>query len=565
MVMKKAILFVILIIAFLLRFVSVAKFPVGFNADEASFGYDAYSILHTGRDQWGNFMPLVFKSFGDFKSPVYGYLTVPFVAIFGLNIFAVRLPNVIIGTLALLAVYLLVSEIGKIGKLPESRMMGWLGIAAALLLAVNPWSVMMSRGAFEANLITFFLPMGIYFFLKGLTQNKYFIWSAVFLGVSMFTYHSAKLITPMVAVGLLIIFRKALLKIKLKKLILPAVIFLIFFGALLYTFEIGGGSRITERSITQGALDEGFQERMAAISGGMNSKVAKILHNKYEVIAARFVNNYLQYTSPKFLFESGAGDGSYGMIPGIGVIYILEGLLIVGIVPLILIKKEYRNLIIALFLWFLISPLPAALATGIGYSGNRAEGMLPILQIIEAFGLFGWVLVLKKFKFIPLNIVALAFAVVLVFEVYSFGVSYFKTPSDTVLRQMLYGDLDLSGWLAKNSAGREVLLSRSISEPQIFLAFADKWDPTDFQKSTKTWIPGGTELTWVDQLPSYSLDNYTIKSIDWKKDVLSGDLIVARADEYTGSTIPVETIRYPDGSADIYVIDTNQKAYAKVN
>jgi len=83
--------------------------------------------------------------------------------------------------------------------------------------------------------------MGIYFFLKGIRDYKYFIWSSIFMGIDMFTYHSAKVITPLVLVGLVFIFRKELLKINFKKLVIPGLIFLIFFGGLLYTFKIGGG------------------------------------------------------------------------------------------------------------------------------------------------------------------------------------------------------------------------------------------------------------------------------------------------------------------------------------
>ena len=215
--MKGKLIWVILGLAFLFRFVAVANFPVGFNADEASFGYDAYSILHTGRDQWGTFLPIVLKSFGDFKSPVYVYLTVPSVAIFGLSVFATRLPSVIVGTLAVLAVYLLVLEMAKFTKWSDKQDVEWLGIIAAFLLAVNPWSIMISRGAVEANLITFFLPMGIYFFLRGIRDNKFFVWSSHIFGDRMFTYHSAKVITPLVLIGLIFIFRKELLKIDLKK------------------------------------------------------------------------------------------------------------------------------------------------------------------------------------------------------------------------------------------------------------------------------------------------------------------------------------------------------------
>lgn len=551
--MKKILLGAILILAFLFRYISVGNFPAGLNADEASFGYDAYSILHTGKDQWGNLLPIILKSFGDFKSPVYAYLTVPSVAIFGLNTFSTRLPNVIIGTLAVLAVYLLVSKIGS-----------WkLGIVAALLLAVNPWSIMMSRGAVEANLISFFLPTGIYFFIKGFENNKNFVWSAVLLGLNLFTYHSAKVITPIVVVVLIFVFRKQLHKINLRKLLIPAAIFLIFFIGLLYTFKIGGGARISERSITQGALEEGFQERMAAISTGENSKIAKIFHNKYQVIVNRSVTNYFQYFSPKFLVQAGAGDASYAMIPGIGTIYTLELVLLLGIIPFFLVEKKSRNLILLLLLWLAVAPLPAALASGVGYSGNRAGGMLPILQIIEAFGLLGWVLTVRKINPKLIAVSGLAALVVFVFEIYGFANSYFKTQSTLVLKREGYGSLQAAAWLGENGIGREVLVSRSLSEPQIFIAFANKWNPADFQKSTKMWGFDEAKVSWVDQIPSYSLGNYTFKSIDWKTDINKNSLIVARADEFTGTQVPVKTFSFPDGTPNIYIIDTSQKVYAK--
>ena len=538
---------------------------MGFNADEASFGFDAYSILRTGRDQWGNTLPIVLKSFGDYKSPVYSYLAIPSVAAFGLSVFATRLPNVVIGTLAVFAIYLLVNEILKLKKLSEEPISKWLAMVAAFLLAVNPWSVMMSRGAFEANLITFFLPMGIYFFLKGIEKYKFFVWAAIFFGLSLFTYHSAKLITPLVIFGLIIIFRRDLLKVGFKKLILPAVILLVFISGLVYTLGIGGGARIAERSITQGALEQGFDERMKAISEGVNPTVGKIFHNRYQVIVGRFIFNYSQYFSHKFLIQSGAGDASYGMIPGIGVLNRLETLLLFGIIPLLLIEKKYRKLIVVLLAWLAVAPLTAALATGIGYSGNRAEGMLPVFQIIETFGFIGWVLVLRKFKGIPLKAVGIVFAAVFVFEVYGFAGSYFKTPSNLALRQEVYGSLETATWLSQNTLGKEVVVSRSLTEPQAFVAFANKWDPTAFQKSTGTWGFDEANLSWVDQLPKYSVGNYTFKSIDPLKDLSSGKIVVVKADEFTGDTVPTKVMRFPDGTPNVYIIDTDQKIYAKNN
>jgi 4-amino-4-deoxy-L-arabinose transferase-like glycosyltransferase len=554
--MKGKLIFIVLVVAFLFRFVSVSNFPIGLNADEASFGYDAYSILKTGRDQWGNFMPIVLKSFGDNKSPVYAYLTIPSVAVFGLNIFAIRLPSVIIGTLAVFAVYLLVKKLSKSETI---------GLVSAILLAINPWGIMLSRGAAEANLITFFLPLGIYYFLTGLEKPKYFTWAALILGLNLFTYHSAKLITPIVLISLFFIFRKKLLKIKFSNLIIPISVVLLFFGGFLYTFKLGGGSRIAERSILQGALEEGAETKIRLIQSGQNPLVAKLFHNKYQVVFSRFVNNYQQYFSSKFLFTDGAGNASYVMIPGSGVINLIEAFLIIGLVPLLLMKKEYRVLISSIIVWLLVSPLPAALSTGGGFSGNRASGMVPALQILASFGTLGWYVFLEKVNrktYIPALTVGI---LITLLGVYRFTNNYFKIYPASYERQMLFGSLEVMEWLSKNGINRNIIVSRSISEPQIFVAVASKLDPSIYQKATSTWGFDKSKLTWVDQLPSYSLENYTFKSIDWKKDDLSNSLVVVRADEYNGSQIPVKKINYSDGTPNIYVIDSSKKIYANVN
>src|SRR5258708_9221026 len=111
--MRKWLIVGIVLLGFLLRTLSISDHPVGFTPDEASFGYDAYSILKTGKDQWGHSFPLVLKSFGDDKLPLYSYLDIPFVAALGLNETAVRLPNVILGTLAIIVTFFLVKELFK--------------------------------------------------------------------------------------------------------------------------------------------------------------------------------------------------------------------------------------------------------------------------------------------------------------------------------------------------------------------------------------------------------------------------------------------------------------------
>lgn len=515
----------ILFLAFVLRVLWIDKLPSGFTPDEASFGYDAYSILKTGKDQWGVSFPLVLKSFGDYKSPIYAYLTIPFVAALGLDKAAVRLPNAIVGTLSVFAVYLLVEALFKKKNL---------SLFAAFLVAVSSWHIMMSRGAFEANLTTFFLPLGIYLFLK-----KRYSLSAIFLGLNLFTYHSAKFITPIIFIALILITRK----IKL----IPSLIFAIFFGLTIYSLSFGGATRIAERSIAQGSLEEGAKIKIELINKGMNPTLARVLHNKYQVTVSRFINNYKQYFSYEFLFKDGPREATYGMIPGQGVLYGFEGLLLLGLLPLIYFRKV-TDTILLLITWLLISPIPAALSTGVGFSANRAETMVPVIQILEIVGLTGWLIILKKMKGkLRLTFIGI-FSILIIFEVLSFAKLYFINSPKISSKGMLYGNLEVAKWLTQNykdkqslagNAGKEIVVSRTISEPQIYVAFAAKWNPADYQNSTKGW----NLETWVDQIPSYKLGNFTFQN---------EKINVGRPEDFKKAIIPNKVFYYPNGEEAIY-------------
>ncbi len=92
-------LIVILLAAFILRFFMLGKVPLGVSLDEASLGYNGYSVLKTGRDEYAQKLPLSFKAFGEYKAPLYRYLTIPFIGLFDLNEFSLRLPSAIFGLL----------------------------------------------------------------------------------------------------------------------------------------------------------------------------------------------------------------------------------------------------------------------------------------------------------------------------------------------------------------------------------------------------------------------------------------------------------------------------------
>ena len=179
----KILLLIIIIFSFVLRFVDINYFPSSLNWDEISHGYNAYSILKTGNDEWGIKFPLIFRAFGDYKLPLYIYLTVPSVMLFGLNTFSVRLISILAGTLLPLFIYFIVKQI-----FPKKTA---IPLFAASIVAFSPGFIFLSRIALEANLFLCLFSVCIYLLLI----RKYPS-SSFFYALCLLTYNSSRVILP---------------------------------------------------------------------------------------------------------------------------------------------------------------------------------------------------------------------------------------------------------------------------------------------------------------------------------------------------------------------------------
>jgi len=227
---KALLILLIIVLAAFLRLYKLDQFPAGLNADEAAIGYNAYSLLETGRDEHGNAWPVHFKSFGDYKPGLYFYLTLPFVKVLGLNIWAVRLPSAILGTLGVLGIFLLVRELFK-----NSAISYELSAISSFLLAISPWHLHFSRGGWETNAATFFILVGVFGVLRGLRSPKFFVFGFLFLVFSLYTYHSARIIVPLLLSGLFLLYKNELIK-QIKWLVLAGGLALIILFPLMRDF-----------------------------------------------------------------------------------------------------------------------------------------------------------------------------------------------------------------------------------------------------------------------------------------------------------------------------------------
>ncbi|MEK7188363.1 MAG: glycosyltransferase family 39 protein, partial [Patescibacteria group bacterium] len=210
---KNFIIFGIIILAAILRFWRLDSYPA-LNADEAAIGYNAYSLIQTGKDEHGNAWPIHFQSFSDYKPGLYFYLVLPFVKVLGLNEWAVRIPGATLGVLTVLALYFLVKEL-EIARPERGRRGNWkLRIIASLFLAISPWHIHFSRGGWEVNSATFFITAGLLFFVKATKKQRLsnFAFCILNFAFAMYAYHAARIIVPLLSLGLVIIYREQIFK-----------------------------------------------------------------------------------------------------------------------------------------------------------------------------------------------------------------------------------------------------------------------------------------------------------------------------------------------------------------
>src|SRR3989344_9127248 len=205
---------IVLAVAVFLRFWQIDKVPVSLFGDEIDVGLQAYSIAQTGKDYFGNSLPVLFHSFSEYRLPLQLYLDVPFIKILGLNEWGVRIPSAIMGIVSIIAFYLLVKEFfdKKVAAI------------ATVFLAVSPWHFIYSRQANDAGILLPFILLGTLCFVKGTKKFKFLIYSAVFFTLGIYAYAIASLFVPLFGVFLVFIYRKKIVAYGTKRLVLLAVI-----------------------------------------------------------------------------------------------------------------------------------------------------------------------------------------------------------------------------------------------------------------------------------------------------------------------------------------------------
>lgn len=463
---KHKLILAILVLATVVRFYHLGTTPA-LNADEASIGYDAYSLIRTGMDQHGNSWPIHFQSFNDYKPGGYEYMVLPFVAIFGLNEWSVRFPGATFGVLSVLMIYLLVREIRKLIGIKDERM----ELLAALILAISPWHIHFSRGGWEVNAATLLIMSGVYFFIKGLKERKYFVYTMLLWVLSIYTYHAARVIVPLLGLGLLILNRQILIKEKTTKFFMASVLLAgVLCIPLAHDLLGAGGARASGVSLfaDRGYIDRINEER--GRYGNPNSLAAKLLHNQPKELITEFGKNYFEHFWGEFLFLSG-DEIQRNKVPDFGELYMWQfPVLIIALFAISKKKKGWGSIL----LWLAIAPIPAALTFQSPHA-LRAQDMVIPLSVISAYG--GVVLLqflerkLKNKKAVLIGCyTALSFLVVWDFSRYIH--EYYVHMTKTYPYSSQYGVKELVGYVESVSNKYDkVLITDRYDQPYILFLF----------------------------------------------------------------------------------------------
>lgn len=482
----KLILIIILLFAAFLRFYKIDQIPPALSWDEVSIGYDAYSVLKTGKDQWGETFPLAFKSFGEYKYPFHIYASAVSIYFFGLNEFAVRFPSALFGVINIFLLYLLV------WKLFKNK---FIALTSAFLLAISPWHIQFSRVIWETNFALFFFFLGLLLFILWTekVKSKYLFLSITLLGLGIYTYNAAKIFIPLFLLILCWIHRKLFFAHKPQILIASLIFFaIVLFG--IFQPNLSGLSRFNQFEYNQSQYDKTI--------------IYKLIKREKPAKVEIFLRQYLLHFSPKYLFVSGDPNLRHS-IQTLGELYFFD--IIMLPLGLYFLYKKFRKLFLFIVLWLFISPVPASIVNEAPHA-SRAMFGIGIFQIISAVGFWGFLATIKTYR--RRNMFVCLLGAIVTVSVILYLNNYFNYYSISSAKSWQYGYKQIAEVVEKQRDNYDmIVVTRYYGEPQEFLLFYLKYPPEMYQRESvlnKEKKAGWTNVRGFDKFIFPEFENGSI-------------------------------------------------------
>lgn len=541
------ILFAIIAIAIFFRFFNLSGVPPQPTVDEVSIGYNAYSILKTGGDEYGTKFPILLRAYDDYRPALYVYLVIPFVALFDLSILAVRLPSVILSTLSVIAVYFLMRELFRSKEKSHFSLQdpaSSVPLLTSLLLAISPWHIYISRLGHEVNASYAFFIFGFLFFFRFLNRGKWNLYlSALFFSLSFDSYQSTKIVVPLVLLVLAILYFRTLVANK-KTVTISAIIGVIVALPILATsFDQNALIRFRGTSLLTTSEDYFRVERERLIADRNSQDLIGPIFDNSKAASVRLIAHaYLSHLDPVWLFINEGGEQFKA--PTIGLLYLFElPLIFLGFLFVRNVGISTKTLIFLLF-WGLIAIIPGGITNGYAHP-MRAFSFLPLPQIFAAIGFLVFVNYFKKYR---TTILAGSVFVVIVFALWFFH-SYFTLVPRELSRHFQYGVLQALDEAARvePNYSRVVVSNRDrLFESYMFYLYLNKFDPTRYQAQGGTISGGFAE--------EHKIGKYEFGEI--KNKIYPKTLYILNPAELTSGMSKLKDIPYLDGKTSLILAST---------
>lgn len=436
---KNFFIIIIVTIAAILRFWQLTENPPALFTDEVSNAYNAYSILKTAKDEYGNFMPLTFRTFGDYNLAFSVYTLVPSIAVFGLNEFGVRFPSAFLGTITVLFTYLMTKKLFDLK----------IAIFAAFFLAISPWHLQFSRYDHEANFMLSFSVIGATILLYAFKKPTLLPLSALSFGLALNSYHGAKVWIPCLLVLIFAVYRKEILKFK-KLLILPLLILLVSLLPIILNIK---------QSLIRGQSVGIFQS---------------------EKPIQTFTSNYLSHYSLNFLFVEGDKIGRHS-VSGMGELFVFQlPLIALGLLTLVKLSGKSKIFTVG---WLLLAAVPAGLAQPAPHA-LRSILFTPAWAIVSALGLVS--ISSFKIKGGQKVLIILALSAVAFYNFVTYLHLYYKHYPKFRARDWQDGYKEMITYVNKvESDYNTVAVSNFYGWPYIFVLFYSKYDPASYHSQSE--------------------------------------------------------------------------------
>lgn len=484
----------IVFLSFLLRFYAVINDPPALYIDEVAIGYNAYSINQTGKDEWGVSYPLLFKSFGDYKPPLYIYSVALSERLFGLNELAIRLPSMVSGVLTTLFVYLLVSELLQQNAWQNNKK---IALLAALIFTICPWTLQFNRAGFEASMALFFVVAGSYFFLRALRNVYYLFPSLILFSAATMTYHNARIFLPPFLIILTILYRKILLKNIRVVLLIVLIVLTINLPYLPTWISTQGRARFYSESVI--------------------NQPGNLLNN--------LQINYLSNYSIDYLFFNGDQNGRQS-IKSMGELYLWS--LPFSLVAMFFLAKKRSKVTLLLMSWLLLAGVAPAITR---VSPHGLRGLLESLPwiVLSAMGI---VLVPKVYQKLLLFLLIPCVVYLMIEYLHTY---YFQYPR-LYSADWDYGNKQAVQFIKKNLASYDQVFVHRTLDPTYFLFYLPL-SPQSLQMSKHN-------LSSFGKFTYHDLYTQPVKTNPNKK-----SLIVAPAYVIPGDSVELRQIDLLSGSA----------------